>query len=54
MRWTLPCTIPARWALGKDLLDPEGGFPEQQDPTFTRDPIRRPQDEHHHILTLEP
>jgi hypothetical protein len=26
-----------KMALGKDLPDPEGGFPEQQDPTFTRD-----------------
>ena len=25
-------------ALGKELLDPEGGFPGQQGPTFTRRP----------------
>ena len=35
MRWTLPCEEPTRWP--KDLLGPEGEFPEQQDPTFIRD-----------------
>ena len=25
-------------ALGTDILNPEGDFPEQPDPTFTRDP----------------